>query len=387
MYRNAEHEKSLQYQQGGIVTVRARRHSVTTALMIIVVAMTPLTAWAQSDAPLIAATSDGTALNVTIPMFDPGIPDDPSLYRDQQVFPRIRQIEAKLMPFLLRETLVESEQWGVVRVTTSPEEAAELQLLATIVRSDGDWLDLRVEAIDATGNTWFDKVFSSQANDKSDTWQGDQGTPEFQQIYRAIVTELASVRDGMGDAAISNIKGTAQMRYAINLAPTAFSQYVEESKDGTFRLLGLPARGDPMLKRIEAIRNTEFLITDTVDAKFREFNAELTRTYRIWREYRRKIEDYEDWNVWFAENRGRELERGSWESIKHQYDAYKHDRITVQEQDRLAVAFNTEVGATVEAMEARVAELDEWVEQGYQEWGRLLEGLHEVEGRMLESGL
>lgn len=387
MYRNAEHEKSLQYQQGGIVTVRAIRHSVTTALMIIVVAMAPLTAWAQSDAPLIAATSDGTALNVTIPMFDPGIPDDPSLYRDQQVFPRIRQIEAKLMPFLLRETLVESEQWGVVRVTTSPEEAAELQLLATIVRSDGDWLDLRVEAIDATGNTWFDKVFSSQANDKSDTWQGDQGTPEFQQIYRAIVTELASVRDGMGDAAISNIKGTAQMRYAINLAPTAFSQYVEESKDGTFRLLGLPARGDPMLKRIEAIRNTEFLITDTVDAKFREFNAELTRTYRIWREYRRKIEDYEDWNVWFAENRGRELERGSWESIKHQYDAYKHDRITVQEQDRLAVAFNTEVGATVEAMEARVAELDEWVEQGYQEWSRLLEGLHEVEGRMLESGL
>ena len=136
------------------MTVRSIRHSVTTALMIIVVAMAPLTAWAQSDAALIAATSDGTALNVTIPIFDPGLPDDPSLYRDQQVFPRIRQIEAKLMPFLLRETLVESEQWGVVRVTTSPEEAAELQLLATIVRSDGDWLDLRVEAIDATGNTW-----------------------------------------------------------------------------------------------------------------------------------------------------------------------------------------------------------------------------------------
>ena len=367
--------------------MRVIPHLATAALMAIVVALTPITARAQSEAPLIAATSDGTALNVTIPVFDPGIPDDPSVYRDQQVFPRIRQIEAKLMPFLLRETLVESEQWGVVRVTTSPEEAAELQLFATIVRSDGDRLDLRVEAIDATGNTWFDKVFSSQANEKSDTWQGDQGTPEFQHIYSSIVTELASVRDSMGDAEISNIKGTSQMRYAIELAPTAFSRYVEESKDGTFRLLGLPARGDPMLKRIEAIRNTEFLITDTVDAKFREFNAELTRTYRIWREYRRKIEDYEAWNVWFAEARGRELERGSWESIKHQYDAYKHDRLTVQEQDRLAVAFNTEVGATVEAMEARVAELDEWVEQGYQEWSRLLEGLHEVEARMLESGM
>jgi hypothetical protein len=287
----------------------------------------------------------------------------------------------------LRETLVESEQWGAVRVTTSPEDAAELQLFGTIVQSDGDSLDLRVQAVDATGNTWFDKVFSGQANEELDTRQGDQGTPEFQQIYTEIVAELAGVRDSLGDAAVSNIKGTSLMRYAIELAPTAFNGYVEQSNDGTFRVLRLPARNDPMLKRIEAIRNTEFLITDTVDAKFREFNGELTRTYRVWREYRRKIDDYEAWNVWFADNRGRELERGSWESIQHQYDAYKHDRVTAQEQDRLAVAFNTEVASTVEAMEARVAELDEWVEQGYAEWHRLLEGLHEVEARILESGM
>jgi hypothetical protein len=38
--------------------------------------------------------------------------------------------------------------------------------------------------------------------------------------------------------------------------------------------------------------------------------------------------------------------RGSWESIKHQYDAYRYDRLTAQERDRLAVAFNNEVAAT-----------------------------------------
>ena len=75
-----------------------------------------------------------------------------------------------------------------------------MQLSGTIVRSDGDWLDLRIRAVDATGVTWFDKIFSSQANEESVTRQGDKGTPEFQAIYSEIVIELAAVRERMDDA-------------------------------------------------------------------------------------------------------------------------------------------------------------------------------------------
>ena len=106
----------------------------------------------------------------------------------------------------------------------------------------------------------------------------------------------------------------------------------------------------------------------------------------FWREYRRKVGDYEAWNVRFAEAKADDTVRGSWESIKHQYDAYKHDRITAQEQDRLAVAFNTEVANTVDAMETRVAELNDWVEKGSLEWHSLLEELFELETQMTEQG-
>jgi hypothetical protein len=335
---------------------------------------------------LVTASNDGSALNVTIPVFDPGIPADPSVYRDLQVFPRIRQIEAKLMPFILRETLVESEQWGAVRVVTEPHAAAELQLFGTIIRSDGDWLDLRIRAVDATGKTWFDKLFSGRASEESVARQGDKGTPEFQALYTEIANELAAARNQMGDAAVSNIKGTSLIRYASELAPSAFSGYLGQADDGTLQLLRLPARNDPMLIRIETIRNTEFLITDTVDTQFREFNADLARTYRVWREYRRKLVEYEAGNVRFAESRAGDYEPGSWESIKHQYDAYRYHRTTVQEQDRLAVAFNTEVATTVDAMETRVAELDGWVERGYLEWHSLLEELYEVEKHLPEQG-
>ena len=368
------------------MTVHVNYRLVAATLVAFVVAATSPAALAQSGATLVAATSDGTALKVTIPVFDPGIPDDPSVFREMQVFPRIRQIEARLMPFLLRETLVESEQWGAVRVVTKPDAAAELQLYGTIVRSNGDWLDLRIRAVDATENVWFDKIFSSQASEESVTRQGDKGTPEFKAIYTEIAIELAALRERMGDAAVSSIKGTSLIRYASELAPTAFSGYLEQTDDGTLRLLRLPARNDPMLIRIETIRNTEFVITDTVDAKYREFKADLALTYRVWREYRRKVGDYEAWNVRFAEAKADNAERGSWESIKHQYDAYKYDRITAQEQDRLAVAFNNEVAHTVDAMEIRVAELNDWVEKGSLEWHSLLEELFELETQMTVQG-
>jgi len=368
------------------LTVRVVYRLVAATLMAFVLAATSPAALARSASTFVAATSDGTALNVTIPVFDPGIPDDPSVFRDMQVFPRIRQIEARLMPFLLRETLVESEQWGAVRVVTKPDAAAELQLYGTIVRSNGEWLDLRIRAVDATEKVWLDKIFSGQASEEPVTQQGDTGTPEFKAIYTEIAIELAAIRDRMGDAAVSKIKGTSLIRYAIDLAPTAFGGYIEQSDDGTFRLLRLPARSDPMLIRIETIRNTEFLITDAVDEKYREFKADLARTYRVWREYRRKVGDYEEGNVRFAEAWAGDAERGSWESIKHQYDTYKYDRITAQEQDRLAVAFNTEVAHTVDSMEVRVAELNDWVEKGSLEWHSLLEELFELETRMIEQG-
>ena len=177
------------------MTVNANLRLGVVTLMAFIVATASHSALAQSAATLVAATSDGTTLNVTIPTFDPGIPDDPSAFRDMQVFPRIRKIEAKLMPFLLRETLVESEQWGAVRVVANPDAAAELQIIGTIVRSDGDWLDLRIRAVDATGNVWLDRIFSGQASDEpdKDKDQGDESAPAFQAIYTEIAVELATM--------------------------------------------------------------------------------------------------------------------------------------------------------------------------------------------------
>jgi hypothetical protein len=328
--------------------------------------------------PAITHSRDITALNVSISVFEPGVPDDRSLHRDLQIFPRIRDVEAKFLPFVLRETLVGTGEWGAVRVVTRPDRAAEVAISGSIVFSDGERLELRIRAVDATGGEWFDRVFSSRLAPDVDGADADAVYGRAG-LYDEIAESLRVARDRLDDRAINRIIETSLLRYATELAPSAFGQYLTESDDGRFSIERLPARNDPMLDRIERIRLTEYVITDTVDAKFRELHEEIASTYALWREYRRKSVEYDRQNATRAEETRLDAPRGSYEAIKNLYDNYRWDRETAQEQDRLAIAFNNEVGPVVDVMEARIAELERWVDEKYAEWHRLLEELFEVE--------
>ena len=49
---------------------------------------------------------------------------------------------------------------------------------------------------------------------------------------------------------------------------------------------------------------------------------------------------------------------------------------------KIAIAFENEVGPTVESIEARVDELQAWIDAKYAEWRRILEELHEIETKL-----
>jgi len=331
--------------------------------------------------PAVGEVRDVAVLNVSISVFDPGVPDDRSLHRDLQIFPRIREVEAKFLPFVLRETLVGSGEWGAVRVVTEADSAAEVEISGSIIHSDGERLEIRVRAVDATGREWFDQAFASRLVQGEDDGVADAGSGQAG-LYAEVAQSLQVARDRLDDRALGRIIETSLIRYAIELAPSAFGEYLTEDENGMFSIERLPARNDPMLDRIERIRLTEYVITDNVDAKFRELHEEIASTYALWREYRLKSIEYDGQNARRAEETRSEAPRGSYEAIKNLYDNYKWGRVTAQEQDRLAIAFNNEVGPVVDEMESRIADLEGWVDAKYAEWHRLLEELFEVEAEL-----
>ena len=319
------------------------------------------------------------ALDVSIAVFDAGIPEDPALYRDLEVFPRVRKIEAMFLPFVLRETLVESKEWGAVRVVPAPEPAAEVLVTGAIVHSDGETLRIRIRARDASGRTWFEQLFESAVTDDYATSGADAAGPAQQRLFDAVAAELVLARNRLDGKALAGIAETSLLRYGYEIAPRAFGSYFDFADDGSFTLVRLPSLDDPMLERVELVRHTEYVITDAVDAKYRELGTEIAHVYDVWREYRRKTLAYRAEDARHAEAVKSYGEPGSFEALRNSYESYKYHRDTEQELDRLAIAFNNEVGPTVEAMETRIAEMRDWVDAKYAEWHRILEEYFELE--------
>ena len=304
-------------------------------------------------------------LNISIAMFDPGIPEDRSTHRDLHVFPRVRKIEALYLPFVLRNVLARQGEWGAIRVVPDSDVAAELLIYGTIVQSDGDLLGLHIRAVDARGQVWVDQNFS--------------GSTANQDLYAEFAASLLAARNMLDDRALTNIVETSLLRYAQQLAPAAFDAYLQQNPDDTFSIRRLPASNDPMVERIERIRGVEYVFTDAVDAKFRELSADVATVYELWREYRRKYNQFQREESLRVQTSKSYAERGSYEGILERYEQYKWDRQAAEEQEKWAVGFENEMGPTITAIEERVAELEGWVEERYAEWQRILAELFELE--------
>ena len=259
-------------------------------------------------------------LNVSIVVFDPGVPEQRASHRDLKIFPRIRAVEAMLLPFRLREVLADTGEWGAVRVVPQSDEAAELRIAGEILHSDGDTLKIRVRAVDASGQQWIDSVID-----------GPVGSAR---VFDRIAADLRSARLLRTDEDLRRIEEISLLRHGMRIAPTAFDGYLDIGRDGVVEVRHLPARGDPMVDRIRRTREHEHVITDAVDTRFRELHEEISAVYELWREYRRETVRYEAMDAERAAKTASAAPGGTFEDLLNQYETYKFHRVTQEEQDR-----------------------------------------------------
>ncbi len=378
----------MHHGRGFAITIFANIVRVFSASLLVNLLMLVPLRQAVGQQPTGVSVSAGEAerrvseINVSIVVFDPGVPADPRVYRRQQVFSKIREVEAFLLPFMLRETLIETNEWGAVRIVPVPDVAAELLVSGEITRSDGNALELQVRAVDASGRVWLDNIYMSLAATSSGQSDIRSDSSAYQELFNSIAEDLRFARSGYDEVALSGILDISFLRYADQLAPSVFGGYLYNAPDGSFTIQRLPAGNDPMLGRIERIRQSEYLFIDTVDEKFQDLHAEIESIYDLWVDYRYQVAQYENDEVERVKNSRSNAPSNSYEAIRSLYDNYSWGRMQEQRRDGRAEAFDNEVGPIVSEMESRVAELEDWLEQQYAEWRTLLAELF-----FLETGL
>ncbi len=316
-------------------------------------------------------------IDVALALFDPGIPADKSTHSKLGIYPEIRKSEARFMAVILRQTLVHSNAWGVVRVLPEPDPSAELLVTGRILRSNGSELHLQITARDATGRLWLDREYRDEAG------EGDYPVvPEsdpFGDLYRALANDLLAISAQLDDAAVGTIREVARLRYAASLSPEAFGDYLEESAGGGYRLLRLPADDDPMMDRVRRIRNQEFLFIDTLDENYADLYQSMAPTYNLWRQYRHEQSVFREAYRERVANRDTRGRRGSFSALQQTYDAYKWSKIHEQDLDELARGFNNEVTPTVLEISGKVFRLTGTLDAQYADWRSILREIFSLE--------
>ena len=230
-------------------------------------------------------------LDVGVRVFDPGIPaelaNDPEALTGKGIYPDVRRAEARHLAMNLRDTLEGSGQWGAVRVTPANAEFIDLLVSGKIIKSNGKELKLQVAARDSTGRVWLEpKEYGSNADVGSYLSEAAIKLRDpFQNVYSQIANDILAARKKLGSADLVNVRRVTEMRFAADLAPQAMAGYVHDDGKGHYQLARLPATGDPVIERIQRIRERDGALIDTVSDYYGNFSQRLDDPYDNWRRY------------------------------------------------------------------------------------------------------
>ena len=356
--------------------------------------------------------AESLRLDIGVALFDPNVPFSQKERDKEFINPDVRKAEAALLPYYLRDTLQNTENWGAVRVLPRASESVDLMIHGRIDLSNGRDLKLRVAAQDSTGRVWFDQDYFDQASELSYRPNHPVTEDAFQDIYNRVADDLLTFYESLTPEQVERIRTTTTLRFARDLAPDAFSEFVTVSEDQQYSIARLPADGDPMLARVEKIRLREHQFIDVLDEYYGRLNTEIDQPYSEWRRY-----SYEE-TVALEEMRrtatltklvgaamivggvaisgnadsrledvsGKLIAGGGIEMVMGGFDLGRASRIHADTLRELADSFGAEARPMVVEVQGETVELSGTADEQFTEWRELLRDIYRTETGLAAAG-
>ena len=248
---------------------------------------TPGPSVGPGSAPVAGATDvayEGVRLDVIVPVFDPGLPEDPDDYEKEGVWPELRRAEANRFAVALRQALQDTQVFGDVRVSPDTEATGDLYVIGRIEKSNGQDVKIAIEAVDISGRRWMRERYRHRV--KEQFWRGPRnaGIDPYQPVFDEAAEDVAALVEKRSSQELTELRRIAEIRFAKSLSEAAFAEYVEE-RGGRVTLTALPDRADPMLERTRAIRVREGLFMDRMQTHYDAFAQRTDASYAAWQEH------------------------------------------------------------------------------------------------------
>jgi len=230
-----------------------------------------------------ASVAEEELLDVSIGIFEPGLDEIPN-NREELTFADVRMAETQFMSYQLAQTLQGSGAWGVVRVNPNDLTSADVAVTGTILQSDGETMLVQVNVKDATGKVWLNKEYEEVVSKYSyDPRQRSSDDP-FQGLFNRIANDMLEYRQqNLDRQQLVNIRTVSRIQFAKSFAPQAFDQYLTTNRNGLLELTRMPAENDPMLNRIDNIRERDYLYIDALQDYYGNYVRQMQGPYTSFR--------------------------------------------------------------------------------------------------------
>ena len=221
-------------------------------------------------------------IDIIIPVFDPGLPEDPDDY-DDEVWPELRRAEANRFAYKLKGALEETGQFGAVRVTPDSTATGDIYVLGRIEESNGEDVEIDIEVVDISGRTWLDESYDHEVSEAFYQDLRNDGKDAYEPLFMEVAADIVEELDDYDDKELEDLHFLADMRFGANFSDVAFSQYIQR-KGTSYSLVSKPSKEDPMLRRVQAIRVRDQLFIDGVQENYAAFSQQMDESYLMWQE-------------------------------------------------------------------------------------------------------
>lgn len=344
-------------------------------------------------------------LDVGVRLFDANVPEDEKQREKERIYPEVRKAESRYIPVLIRDTLEDTGQWGQVRVLPRDGTGMEVFIDGRIVQSDGRELVLDVTVSDAAGRTWFRKTYEGDADTRAYKDVVAKPRDPFENVYNTLANDLLAARRALTREQRVELRRVADMRFASDLAPYAFGSYLAQDKRGLYSVTRLPADEDPVVQRMQRVRERDYALVDTLNEHYANFGGSMAVPYTEWRKYTHEELEAEAQAKREALTRqvlgavavvggimaGAETSSsagsaaataaviGGMYAFKSGLDKRAEIKIHTESLKQLGDSFQNEVQPMVVDVEGRTLQLKGSAEEQYAEWRQLLRELYENE--------
>jgi hypothetical protein len=342
-------------------------------------------------------------------MFKPGV--DLQSAEEEGVFLQVRQAEARFFPVKIVETLQGTGNWGVVRVVPGKQSEMDVWIDGEILRSDGEFLELRITVSDSSGKEWYTKdykgIASKYAYDNSIRSLNEE---PFQGVYNDIANDLIKYRQKLKPEEVYTIRKITELKFARQFAPDAFNNHIETDRNGNYVIKRLPAENDPTMERIRKIRQRDNMFVDTLQDYYISFEGDMEKPYREWRRMSyeetlalRQLRDEANTRLLGGAVAviGGILAQGSSSSVartagivgigagayavKEGLDRREEAKIHVQAIEELGTSLNAELEPRTIELENDTVTLTGTVNEQYDQWKEILRNIYMTETGQTET--